>query len=213
MGRAGLIRSFLIGVAAQYALALPAHAHAHHFHGIAGRHMQRPALHGMRSPARSVRSHREMRLGAERRAFFARGESYDAGVRSFHDAAPRRPYRNGGHRRYPGHETAAAAVGYPDGRPADCYGIPWCGCWLRHVFGLSDKAFNRALAWLHFGHPSGPQIGAVVVWSRGGGNGHVAIIRGGPDAAGRWLVESGNDGHGVRTRYRSLAGAIAFRAL
>jgi hypothetical protein len=28
---------------------------------------------------------------------------------------------------------------------------------------------------------------------------------------GQWIVQSGNDGHAVRTRPRSLAGAIAFR--
>ena len=28
---------------------------------------------------------------------------------------------------------------------------------------------------------------------------------------GQWVVQSGNDGHAVRTRPRSLAGAIAFR--
>jgi hypothetical protein len=28
---------------------------------------------------------------------------------------------------------------------------------------------------------------------------------------GHWIVRSGNDGHAVRTRPRSLAGAIAFR--
>jgi hypothetical protein len=28
---------------------------------------------------------------------------------------------------------------------------------------------------------------------------------------GRWIVQSGNDGQAVRTRPRSLAGAIAFR--
>jgi hypothetical protein len=28
---------------------------------------------------------------------------------------------------------------------------------------------------------------------------------------GKWIVNSGNDGHAVRTRPRSIAGAIAFR--
>ncbi len=98
------------------------------------------------------------------------------------------------------------------GRPTDCRGIPWCGCWLRHQLGIADKSFNVALRWVKWGaKASGPRIGIVVVWARGGGRGHVGIIRGGPDRAGRWLVESGNDGHVVRTRYRSLAGVIAFR--
>jgi hypothetical protein len=39
---------------------------------------------------------------------------------------------------------------------------------------------------------------------------HVGIITGqAPD--GQWIVHSGNDGGGVRTRPRSLRGAIAFR--
>jgi hypothetical protein len=40
---------------------------------------------------------------------------------------------------------------------------------------------------------------------------HVGVIRGGPNSSGEYLVESGNDGHAVRTRYRSLSGVIAFR--
>jgi hypothetical protein len=51
----------------------------------------------------------------------------------------------------------------------------------------------------------GPGIGVIVVWRH-----HVGRIEGrAPD--GRFLVHSGNDGGRVRTRPRSLAGAIAFR--
>jgi hypothetical protein len=39
----------------------------------------------------------------------------------------------------------------------------------------------------------------------------VGQIRGGPNARGQWLVNSGNDGNAVRTRWRSLFGVIAFR--
>jgi len=53
---------------------------------------------------------------------------------------------------------------------------------------------------------SGPGAGIVVVWPH-----HVGEIRGGPNARGQWLVHSGNDGNAVRTRWRSLRGAIAFR--
>jgi hypothetical protein len=38
---------------------------------------------------------------------------------------------------------------------------------------------------------------------------HVGKIVG--RAGGQWIVQSGNDGHAVRTRPRSIAGAIAFR--
>jgi hypothetical protein len=89
-----------------------------------------------------------------------------------------------------------------DGRPAK-----WCGWYLRQVFGVTDRAYNRALNWVHWGRSAdGPQIGAVVVWRY-----HVGLIEGGPDEHGRWLVRSGNDGHAVRTRYLSLKGAVAFR--
>jgi hypothetical protein len=89
-----------------------------------------------------------------------------------------------------------------DDRPAGA----WCGWYMRHLLGVADRALNLAANWAHWGHPSAPRAGAVVVWPH-----HVGIIRGGPDASGRWLVESGNDGNAVRTRRRSLAGAIAFR--
>jgi hypothetical protein len=80
---------------------------------------------------------------------------------------------------------------------------------MRHVFGVSDPRLNLARNWGSVGVAAGgPQVGAVVVWPH-----HVGVIRGGPDSSGEWLVESGNDGHAVRTRYRSLRGAIAFRSL
>jgi hypothetical protein len=90
------------------------------------------------------------------------------------------------------------------GRPADCYGIPWCGCWLRHYFGLANRALNLARNWAHYGHATSPHIGAIVVWPH-----HVGVISG--RNGSQWVVTSGNDGHAVRTRPRSLAGAIAFR--
>jgi hypothetical protein len=58
-------------------------------------------------------------------------------------------------------------------RPADCYGIPWCGCWLRHAVGVADKAYNRAISWLHYGSATSPHVGAIVVWAH-----HVALITG-----------------------------------
>jgi hypothetical protein len=51
-------------------------------------------------------------------------------------------------------------------------------------------------------------IGVIVVWTH-----HVGKIVGGPDARGDWLVHSGNDGNAVKTRYRSLSRAVAFRRL
>ena len=87
------------------------------------------------------------------------------------------------------------------GRPA-----AWCGWYMRSQVG-SDPGpeYNLARSWAHYGvNAGGPTVGAIVVWRH-----HVGKIVGREN--GQWLVRSGNDGHAVRTRPRSLAGAIAFR--
>lgn len=95
------------------------------------------------------------------------------------------------------------------GRHYARHGGAWCGAYMRHVFGVADPRLNLARNWASVGaNVGGPQVGAVVVWPH-----HVGVIRGGPDSNGDWLIESGNDGHAVRTRYRSLRGAIAFRSV
>ena len=95
---------------------------------------------------------------------------------------------------------------YAVGRPASCPPRNWCGCYLAHALGIVRRELWLAANWAHVGSPAGgPQVGVVVVWRH-----HVGRIEGrAPD--GRWIVTSGNDGHRVRTRPRSLAGAIAFR--
>lgn len=80
----------------------------------------------------------------------------------------------------------------------------WCGWFMRHLIGVADKAYNLARNWAHWGHAGPPGVGAVVVWPH-----HVGKIVG--QEHGQWVVESGNDGHAVRTRPRSVRGAIAFR--
>ena len=81
----------------------------------------------------------------------------------------------------------------------------WCGWFMRQVEHVVDPAYNLARNWAHWGRPAGgPTIGAIVVWPH-----HVGKIVG--QEQGKWVVLSGNDGHRVRTRPRSLAGAIAFR--
>jgi hypothetical protein len=77
----------------------------------------------------------------------------------------------------------------------------WCGWWMRSQLG-GGPAYNLAWNWRHYGRPSAPQVGAVVVWRR-----HVGMITG-RAANGMWLVKSGNDGRRVRERPRSIAGAI-----
>lgn len=80
----------------------------------------------------------------------------------------------------------------------------WCGWQMRKWLGVADAAYNLARNWAHYGHATVAHIGAIVVWPH-----HVGRIVGG--SPGRWAIESGNDGHAVRTRVRSVAGAIAFR--
>lgn len=77
----------------------------------------------------------------------------------------------------------------------------WCGWWMRTQLG-GGAAFNLAWNWRHYGSPTTPQVGAVVVWRH-----HVGIITG-QAANGQWVVKSGNDGGRVRERARSVSGAI-----
>lgn len=81
----------------------------------------------------------------------------------------------------------------------------WCGWWMRLHLGVANPAGNLARWWARYGSAApGPAVGTIVVWSH-----HVGIITGG--TSGRWIVKSGNDGHAVRERMRSVANAIAFR--
>jgi len=93
-------------------------------------------------------------------------------------------------------ERPAHGAGGLGARPAQ-----WCGWWMRTQRGGGPE-YNLASSWRHYGSPSAPQVGAVVVWSH-----HVGEITGrAPN--GQWLVRSGNDSGRVQTRARSLAGAV-----
>ena len=82
----------------------------------------------------------------------------------------------------------------------------WCGWWLRMHMGVRDANYNLARNWARFGRPAGgPGPGVIVVWYH-----HVGKIVG-PCNGHICMIISGNDGHAVRTRLRSVAGAIAFR--
>lgn len=86
--------------------------------------------------------------------------------------------------------------------------LPWCGIYMGKYFGKSDRSLWVARNWAREGsNAGGPATGVVVVWPH-----HVGVITG-QDAAGRWLVHSGNDGNAVRTRARSLSGVIAYRSI
>jgi hypothetical protein len=72
------------------------------------------------------------------------------------------------------------------------------------VSGDPGPAFNLARNWARWGQAGPAGVGAVVVWPH-----HVGKIVG--QESGEWVIESGNDGHRVRTRPLSIAGAIAIR--
>jgi hypothetical protein len=84
--------------------------------------------------------------------------------------------------------------------------LPWCGFYMMKVEGKKDPRLARAIEWAReCVNAGGPGIGVIVVWPH-----HVGKIVG-QDAAGNWLVNSGNDGGRVRTRALSLARVIAYR--
>lgn len=123
-------------------------------------------------------------------------------VRSYAQRQPRKStahhvaYKSTAHKsahRSSGTSYAAKGVG---ARPSR-----WCGWWMRTQKGGGPE-LNLARNWAHWGRPSGPQVGAVVVWSH-----HVGMITG-RSASGQWIVKSGNDGGRVRERPRSVAGAV-----
>ena len=102
---------------------------------------------------------------------------------------------------YPERSAYGGQIGaHIGGRPA-----AWCGWEMRQlVSGDPGPAFNLARNWAHWGQAGPAGVGAVVVWSH-----HVGKIVG--QEGGEWIIESGNDGNRVRTRPRSIAGAIAIR--
>lgn len=110
------------------------------------------------------------------------------------------------------HETTSELpmASSSEARPSDCYGIAWCGCFMRHHFGIADRSLNLARNWAGVGSPTSAHSGAIVVW-----RGHVGIMQSEPDEHGRAMVLSGNNGSGnhasVRPAY--IRNAIAFRQL
>jgi hypothetical protein len=76
---------------------------------------------------------------------------------------------------------------------------------MRRLVGSDPgPSYNLARNWAHWGRPGPVGVGAVVVWAH-----HVGKIVGHEN--GQWVIESGNDGRALRTRPRSIAGAIAVR--
>jgi hypothetical protein len=133
----------------------------------------------------------------------------------FAQSASAREHHHGYHRHHHHHMAASrgefrrtgsvdrivrAYRGRDQARPA-----AWCGWEMRRLVGADPgPSFNLARNWAHWGRPGPAGIGAVVVWPH-----HVGKIVGRTN--GEWVIESGNDGHALRTRPRSIAGAIAIR--
>lgn len=92
------------------------------------------------------------------------------------------------------------------GQPAQCNGIPWCGCWLRLRKGIRDRRYDVARLWMTIGRPSQCFAGAIAVSSRHVGEVTACL------GDGRMRMISGNDGNAVRDRERSTRG-FRFRAL
>jgi hypothetical protein len=142
----------------------------------------------------------------ERRQYSGEGSGYaDAGLserrRFFRHRRSARDVERGEGRGDVTHDAERADYrgGY-GARPA-----AWCGWEMRHLVGADPgPQYNLARNWGHWGHSGPAGVGAVVVWAH-----HVGKIVGRED--GEWVIESGNDGHRMRTRPRSIGGAIAIR--
>jgi hypothetical protein len=105
--------------------------------------------------------------------------------------------------------SAPQIFGYPQNSRSQVQDMrrpaAWCGWQMRQlVSGDPGPSFNLARNWARWGQSGPAGIGAVVVWSH-----HVGKIVG--QQGGMWIIESGNDGHQLRTRPLSIAGAIAIR--
>lgn len=188
------LTSLIMAVVAACAFAQSAEARAyHHHHYTSHRHEYRHEArrHEYRHEARG----QEYRHDAHRQEYrrYARRHGY-----AWRYAAESgRGYAGEQSRGYEPRRTAYRG-GY-GGRPR-----AWCGWYMRHLLGVADSRFNLARNWAHWGHSGAPGVGAVVVWSH-----HVGKIVG--REGGQWVIQSGNDGHAVRIRPRSIAGAIAIR--
>lgn len=132
-----------------------------------------------------------------------RSHSYRHFARSYSIARhhwARRSRRHGYEEAQYAYEGGASRGGGYGPRPS-----AWCGWEMRHLVGSDPgPSYNLARNWAHWGHAGPIGVGAIIVWPH-----HVGKIVGEED--GRWVIESGNDGHRLRTRPRSIAGAIAVR--
>ncbi|MGB6448684.1 MAG: hypothetical protein WBF47_26700 [Xanthobacteraceae bacterium] len=127
--------------------------------------------------------------------------------RVYHHVA--RSHRDGGDASYGGYGFSGQQYNAEPQRTAS-YGVgprpsAWCGWEMRQLVGGDPgPSYNLARNWAHWGRSGPAGVGAVVVWPR-----HVGKIIG--QENGEWVIKSGNDGHALRSRARSIVGAIAIR--
>jgi hypothetical protein len=142
--------------------------------------------------------------------FAQSAQAHEHHHRGYHHVA--RSHRDGG----AAVDTAYAGFGFSgqqygaEPQRAASYGAgprpsAWCGWEMRQLVGGDPgPSYNLARNWAHWGRSGPAGVGAVVVWPH-----HVGKIVG--QENGQWIIESGNDGHALRSRARSIAGAIAIR--
>lgn len=91
---------------------------------------------------------------------------------------------------------------------------PWCGFFVAHCMDAAKLPypgkgqFARAKAWLDWGKPSRPVVGAVVVFGRDGG-GHVGFLVG--ESATNFYVLGGNQSNAVNITPIAKTRALGFR--
>ncbi|HVZ04947.1 hypothetical protein [Hyphomicrobium sp.] len=176
---------------------------AHPYYGYKSHRIERTHAKWS-SKRRYVNRSYSQRRGYRHSHYAHRGRSYSryASRRSYGRSAYRRGHygrqyaQRRGYKHYARHRSYGRRYASVGGRPR-----AWCGWWMRTQLGGGPE-YNLAANWRHYGRPSGPQVGAVVVWPH-----HVGIITG-RAANGRWIVKSGNDGNRVRERPMSVAGAV-----
>ena len=175
-----------VAAAAMVVFAQSAQAREHY------RHHRYHAVH-------FARHYSSPRLGDPRRGHYVAQNMFTENARS--DFGQNYSSQNYSDQVYPERSAFGGQTGaHIGGRPA-----AWCGWEMRQlVSGDPGAAFNLARNWAHWGQAGPAGVGAVVVWSH-----HVGKIVG--QEGGEWIIESGNDGNRVRTRPRSIAGAIAIR--
>jgi hypothetical protein len=163
------------------------HRAVFHRHHLAFRHRVTTPHHQVASNHRATGRFHRLSFNQTAKPYL--GEHY----------ALRRRSRYWAWRRY-AHPAQSSYSGGFGARPA-----AWCGWAMRHFVSRDPgPTYNLARNWAHWGHAGAPGVGAIVVWPH-----HVGKIVGREGKL--WVVKSGNDGHMIRSRPRSIAAAIAIR--